>query len=180
MNTKLKRSVAKGTAAMAVGFVTLMGATDLLGSDRTDSFSAANMGTMTLASAQIDVLPAPAKTVPRLPGPALTPGKTLPPAVEMAAPTPPPADCTARLDATLLQGAMVRLSLTAPCDAATQVRFSHQGLSFDMRTDANGIVTVDVPALAPVALYEADLAGLPLRTIAAIAYFESYALVVLQ
>lgn len=75
---------------------------------------------------------------------------------------------------------MVRLTLNAPCDPATRMRIVHEGLSFDLLTDADGSIAVDVPALAPIAMFEADLAGLPLRAVAAIPDFESYARVALQ
>jgi len=182
MSKTLKRTVVKGAAAMAVGFAVVIGATHLLGSDRGEEIAAADMGAVTLASAQMGGLSAP-DPAPQLPAAALTPGKTLEPAIEIAAPAPEAtqaADCTATLDAMLMEGAMVRLTVNAPCDASARVQIRHETLIFDIQTDANGAVSVDMPALAPIAMFEADVAGLPLRAIAAIPDFESYTRIALQ
>jgi hypothetical protein len=138
------------------------------------------MGAVTLASAQLGGLSTPANPAPQIPAAALTPGQTLPAMTERAAAGPTPEDCTASLNATLMEGAMVRLTLNAPCDPMARVGIAHEGLKFDLLTDAAGAATVDVPALAPIALFEADLADLPLRAIAAIPDFESYSRVALQ
>ena len=62
-------------------------------------------------------------------------------------------DCTVRLTAEPRAGAMVALSLRAPCYASEQVTIHHQGLMFTEFTGPEGQLAIDVPALAEKALF---------------------------
>ena len=62
-------------------------------------------------------------------------------------------DCPVRLTAEPRAGAMVALSLEAPCYASEQVTIHHQGLMFTEITSAEGQLSIDVPALAEKALF---------------------------
>ena len=52
--------------------------------------------------------------------------------------------------------AMVRLTLADECHRSAPVTIHHQGMMFSALTDADGVLTVDVPALARDALFVAD------------------------
>src|SRR5690606_6375112 len=114
----------------------------LLGSDRPDGFAAADIGNLTLISAQPGEFSTLAAPVAQLPAAAFVPGRTLPANAKPAAVVLPTAGCTASFGAVLMQGAMVRLTLNAPCDPATRVQIHHGGLTFDVLTDASGGVAV--------------------------------------
>ena len=66
------------------------------------------------------------------------------------------ADCSPQLTATAQPLAMVRLTLDDDCHASAPVTIHHQGMMFSALTDAEGGLTVDVPALARDALFVAD------------------------
>ncbi len=68
-----------------------------------------------------------------------------------------PTDCTPVLNGRAGPAATVQLSLSAPCAGATTVRVHHQGMIFDMRTDARGMANTIVPALAPTAVFMAEV-----------------------
>ncbi|WP_226780062.1 translocase [Oceaniglobus trochenteri] len=180
MAKALKTIVTKGVTGLFAAAAVVIGATHLLGNDRAGAFQATEPGTIDLASARIEDLPRPAETAP-IPAEALLPGKPAPSMPKRpVAVAPPAADCTPALSATLLGGATVRLTLAAPCDAGARVEMRHEGLIFDVVTDVNGGVSVDVPALARIAGFEATVAGETLKTIAALPDFDSYARVALQ
>ena len=61
--------------------------------------------------------------------------------------------CAAALQTEVKPSAMVGLSLSAPCYPLTEVSFHHEGLTFDMMTDSEGNIAVDVPALAQDAYF---------------------------
>ncbi|PWE33534.1 hypothetical protein DDZ14_04915 [Maritimibacter sp. 55A14] len=61
--------------------------------------------------------------------------------------------CQATLRADALPGAMVSLSLDAPCQARQRVTIRHGGLEFDTRTSAYGGLSLMVPALERQAAY---------------------------
>lgn len=66
-----------------------------------------------------------------------------PPVLAQAAP-----DCAGTLDLTARPGAMIGLSLTAPCNAGQRAVIAHAGLTITARTDAAGALALDLPALA--------------------------------
>lgn len=64
------------------------------------------------------------------------------------------ADCTPLLTGRTGAGALVSLSLTAPCHTEAWVTIRHEGLLFSQRTDAEGRLDVSVPALAERARFD--------------------------
>ena len=67
--------------------------------------------------------------------------------------------CLPSMQLTAVAGAMIHLSLTAPCNRDERIVVRHSGLSFATRTRANGAATILIPALKPdatVAVYLAD------------------------
>ncbi|SIO19326.1 hypothetical protein [Vannielia litorea] len=74
------------------------------------------------------------------------------PATEEAA-----GECALKLDARSGEAAMVRLSLSAPCNPGEPITFKHGPLTFTEVTDNEGMLAVDVPALAAKAAFEARL-----------------------
>lgn len=77
----------------------------------------------------------------------------------VAADTVPAADCPASLGLTAQPGAMIGLSLTAPCNRAERVVIRHAGLSFTARTGPEGTLHVQFPALQKDALVAVYLEG---------------------
>ncbi len=65
--------------------------------------------------------------------------------------------CEPELTATVIPGAMVRLDLTAPCNPNARLTLHHQGMMFSEVTDAAGSVSVEVPALADIAVFIAAM-----------------------
>ena len=80
------------------------------------------------------------------PGPA-----TLPPVAEDVTPQVEACDMTAR--AVVRPGAMVELSLFAPCAPNERLTVHHSGMMFTESTDADGLFTVTVPAMARDAVF---------------------------
>ena len=76
--------------------------------------------------------------------------------------TTPPADgdhCRPELELAALPGAMIHLTLTAPCNRSERIVVRHSGLSFSAQTQADGRATILLPALkmeALVAVYLQD------------------------
>ena len=64
--------------------------------------------------------------------------------------------CSPVMTATAAPMAMVHLTLSDACHRSAPVTIHHQGMMFSALTDADGVLTVDVPALAPDALFVAD------------------------
>jgi hypothetical protein len=67
--------------------------------------------------------------------------------------------CLPSMQLTAVAGAMIHLSLTAPCNRDERIVVRHSGLSFATRTRSDGAATILFPALksdATVALYLAD------------------------
>ena len=69
-------------------------------------------------------------------------------------------DCQPRLTAAALPGAMVGLQLTAACHPLTPVTINHGAIAFVERTDDDGRLALEIPALAVSAQFSAALAGL--------------------
>lgn len=100
-----------------------------------------------LAATAEPALPPPRAEIdnPTLPAPAPPPAVLAAPAMPLPQPAEP--DCTARLSLTALPGAMVGLSLTAPCDPAARVVLRHAGLAVTGRTADDGALFAVLPAL---------------------------------
>lgn len=67
--------------------------------------------------------------------------------------------CQPHVALSALPGAMIHLSLAAPCNRGERVVVRHSGLSFSLKTQADGTATVTLPALksdALVAVYLQD------------------------
>jgi hypothetical protein len=67
--------------------------------------------------------------------------------------------CLPSMQLTAVAGAMIHLSLVAPCNRSERIVVRHSGLSFATRTHADGVATILFPALKPdatVAVYLAD------------------------
>lgn len=67
--------------------------------------------------------------------------------------------CRPAMQLTAVAGAMIHLSLTAPCNRDERIVVRHSGLSFATRTRADGAAAILFPALKPdatVAVYLAD------------------------
>lgn len=65
------------------------------------------------------------------------------------------ADCEVTLTAEAQAAAMVDLTLDAPCYAGERVAIHHEGMVFSDLTDAEGQLSVSVPALAEFAIFVA-------------------------
>lgn len=70
-----------------------------------------------------------------------------------------PVDCAVSMGARTGAGAMVTLSLEAPCFASERVTIHHNGLMFTEVTQPDGTLRVEVPALAEHALFIASFAN---------------------
>lgn len=57
-------------------------------------------------------------------------------------------DCTPRMLLSAAEGAMVEVNLDAPCAADQIVTIHHQGMMFTAATDADGLYSTQIPALA--------------------------------
>ncbi len=71
----------------------------------------------------------------------------------------PVASCDISMTAAATAGAMVDLTLSAPCNASERVTLHHHGMMFTDVTDADGTLNVTVPALAENALFIASFAS---------------------
>ncbi len=78
--------------------------------------------------------------------------------------------CGLSVSAEAMPGAMVALDIIEPCAPETRVDITHGALRFSARTDAMGLLTLDIPALETPAFFtvrldtgaeETTLAGLP-------------------
>lgn len=79
----------------------------------------------------------------------------------VAAVVPPEAGdhCRPAMQLSAVEGAMIHLSLSAPCNRNQRIVVRHSGLSFAVRTQTDGAATVLFPAMKPdatVAVYLAD------------------------
>ncbi|CUH79558.1 hypothetical protein TRM7557_02456 [Tritonibacter multivorans] len=67
--------------------------------------------------------------------------------------------CATSMTAVPQAGAMVQLSLSAPCDANGNVTFHHAGMMFAQRLDDHGQLELAVPAMTKTAVFLAELAS---------------------
>lgn len=74
-------------------------------------------------------------------------------------------DCAVSLSAAPRAGAVVALSLTAPCYGSERVTFEHRGLTFTEITAPDGTLQVNVPALSENALFVASFDGGAMATV---------------
>lgn len=70
-----------------------------------------------------------------------------------AQPVAPHDGCSVNARATTLKAAFVRLSMEAPCRADEVVTIHHNGMMFTAFTDADGALSIKVPALAKSAVF---------------------------
>jgi hypothetical protein len=111
-----------------------------------------------------DARPSPETAVPKsasLSGPVATGIGDLVGITSVAATTPAAGGdhCRPTLDLAAMTGAMIHLSLSAPCNRGERIVVRHSGLSFSAQTSADGRATVVLPALktdAMVAVYLQD------------------------
>ena len=104
---------------------------------------------------------------------------TLPPVQDDVAPLVEGCDITA--SATAFPGAMVQVSLDAPCLPNERLTVHHNGMIFAEATDADGALKVTVPALAPEAVFILAFAdGDGAVAQASVADMENYDRVALQ
>ncbi len=95
--------------------------------------------------------------VPGLPEKAVAPKPDAVP--EIGAPEPreegaaPAPECGVELAATPGDAAMVELALDAPCLPDERVTIHHNGMMVTAVTDAHGTLAIEMPALAPAAVY---------------------------
>jgi len=100
---------------------------------------------------------------------------------EMPSPVVAEIVCEETLSATTTGFAMVTLDYAAPCNADTTVTVLHEDMIFEMQTDANGLLTVDVPALAEEALFGVEaIEGETIFAIVAVPEIAMYDRVALQ
>lgn len=78
------------------------------------------------------------------------------PVTDASLPQPNGADCDARLDAEVHQGALVQLELNAPCLPNAEAAIHHQGMIFTLITNGAGHAEVAVPALSERAVFIAS------------------------
>ena len=83
---------------------------------------------------------------------ALIPNMNMPADDEGAA-----AGCEIRFEAVPTVGAMVGLTVSAPCHPETLVTVQHQGMKFNDMTDADGLLALQVPALSKEAYFVATV-----------------------
>ena len=89
--------------------------------------------------------------------------------------------CSPWMTATAQPLAMVRLTLADDCHRSAPVTIHHQGMMFSALTDADGALTVDVPALSRDALFVADFkSGLGAAASVLVPDLDAYDRAVLQ
>lgn len=98
------------------------------------------------------------------------PPTTDPPRDEAVAVSPLGVPCGLNVSAEAMPGAMVALDIIDACAPETRVDITHGALRFSARTDAMGLLTLDIPAMETPAFFtvrletgaeETTLAGLP-------------------
>ena len=118
--------------------------------------------------ALLTVSPPALPTAPATPGSnAVIPASTMPvpdpmPEPSLAKPEPvataPKPTCEVGFTAVAAPGAMVNLTLEAPCRAGQEVDFLHAGTRFSTHLDQRGLVELSAPALEENAVYMAEFA----------------------
>ncbi|MBY6003724.1 translocase [Salipiger bermudensis] len=151
-------------AALAIGFVMQSGAQSrkagqdagVVVSDITDTSSAAMPRLPVEAALAPDLAGALATLQPAAAKAVSEPVASLPEAPQDRAALATVAECGVALSAEARAGAMVALSLRAPCFASERVTIHHHGLMFTELTGPDGQLAIDVPALAQKALFIAS------------------------
>ncbi len=75
----------------------------------------------------------------------------MPPAAAMAPEEPEVAGCAVDVQGTATPGAMMQISIAAPCNSGEPVSFAHAGLKFGERLGPDGTLIVEVPAMTGTA-----------------------------
>lgn len=68
-------------------------------------------------------------------------------------------DCGIAMTADPIAGAMVNVTMTAPCNASDRVTLHHQGMMFSDVMQPDGTLSVSIPALAEQAIFIASFAS---------------------
>lgn len=103
------------------------------------------------------------------------------PDVQTDAPIVADVDCVPMMTSAASAGAMVDISISAPCYADTAFTMHHQGMMFTSQTDSAGGATLVIPALAEVAVFIAAFEnGEGAVATASVPDFASYDRAVLQ
>lgn len=68
-------------------------------------------------------------------------------------------DCGIAMTADPIAGAMVNVTLTAPCNASDRVTLHHQGMMFSDVMQPDGTLSISIPALAEQAIFIASFAS---------------------
>lgn len=90
-------------------------------------------------------------------------------------------DCAASMTTVSQEGAMVQLSVLAPCDAGSAITFHHAGIMFGQRLDDRGQLDVVVPAMTRDAIFLAETAsGQALMASAFVSDIEEFERVAVQ
>ena len=172
LTNRILMSCASLSMALGIGFVMQNGA-EVPGQTKTRQLAEAapidriELSEITLTVGSPDALPAPVDDV--APNPAATLGAETPVTRVAAAPQlenpseldlpvleVPSRQCDPSLTLTAQPGAMVLMSVDAPCLPDQRVTFHHNGLMFTHVTDAEGQLAVSAPALAISAVFIAD------------------------
>ncbi|MGX0902153.1 hypothetical protein ACSSV8_000714 [Roseovarius sp. MBR-79] len=115
---------------------------------------------------QIELTAAPA--LPSMPAPEVLPGASATRVVARDMPLPdtlpmeeaaPGFTCEVAMSATVLDAAMVRLDIEAPCQPSARFTLHHTGMMVSGLTNAQGYGWITVPALAEAAVFIASFEG---------------------
>lgn len=84
------------------------------------------------------------------------------PAIER---TPVEPSCEISFDATVQPGAIVMVSVSAPCNAAENVEFDHAGLKFSEQLGPDGTLLLAVPAMTETAIITIEMGDAPQKAL---------------
>lgn len=80
-------------------------------------------------------------------------------------PAPLEPSCEVSFDATVQRGAIVMVSVSAPCNAAENVEFDHAGLKFSELLDPDGTLLLAVPAMTETAIITLEMGDAPPKAV---------------
>lgn len=149
-----KRSLAVGVLIIAVALGAGHFVQSVAAPGQTEGAAAPDhqvkLGDIALDSAKIELVSA--TDAPELPGPLTPPVAPTPPAkTVMAEPEPEPEakteECKLNLDLVPQDGAMLGVTVVAPCHPDERVILSHAGLALTARTSATGSLFTSIPAM---------------------------------
>ncbi|MGR3273323.1 translocase [Thalassococcus profundi] len=162
MARKQTRILALGTlgCALAIGYVMQFGF-GLPGGGTSAAVKNVTVSGIVPTSSSVPKPPLDLQQLPKLPEPTVQLARVEAPAAPQTADLPKDDvgagfDCAVDLMAEPAAGAMVSLTLTAPCNGSERVTFHHHGLMFTEVTQPDGTLMVDVPALTESAMFIAS------------------------